>query len=332
MRGAGQIAELARDRRARRRRDRQRRPGPSRAAGLDRGDRRDEGRADRRACARRDGDRPRRRAAAAPIGRARGRHDRDVRPGRRRRASSRTAWSSPFTQRPHAPQRARRAGRRARRRRRAARAVGGRAERAARPARSSCPAASSSSTTATTPTRCRCAPPSTTSPRPHPDAASPCSGTCSSSGPTRSASTRRSARTRAARASTCWSPSARWPPRWARRSAGETVAVDAAADVVPAVRDLLAPGDTVLVKASRGVGLEVVAQALEGRADGRGPHRRHGVAAHLHLPVPVVHRLPARAASSARTSARRAPRATTPRRARPRWAGSSSSRRSACRS
>jgi UDP-N-acetylmuramyl pentapeptide synthase len=31
-----------------------------------------------------------------------------------------------------------------------------------------------------------------------------------------------------------------------------------------AVRDLLAPGDTVLVKGSRGVGLEVVARALEG--------------------------------------------------------------------
>ena len=31
------------------------------------------------------------------------------------------------------------------------------------------------------------------------------------------------------------------------------------------------------------------------RADGRGAHRRHGVAAHLHLPVAQVHRLPARA-------------------------------------
>jgi UDP-N-acetylmuramyl pentapeptide synthase len=35
----------------------------------------------------------------------------------------------------------------------------------------------------------------------------------------------------------------------------------AAAALVP---DLLGPGDTVLVKGSRGVGLEVVAQALEG--------------------------------------------------------------------
>ena len=43
---------------------------------------------------------------------------------------------------------------------------------------------------------------------------------------------------------------------------GQTVAVERAADVVGALRPLLAPGDTVLVKASRGVGLEVVAQGL----------------------------------------------------------------------
>ena len=48
MRGAGQIAELARDRRARRRRDRQRRPGAPRAARHARGDRRGQGGADRR--------------------------------------------------------------------------------------------------------------------------------------------------------------------------------------------------------------------------------------------------------------------------------------------
>jgi UDP-N-acetylmuramoyl-tripeptide--D-alanyl-D-alanine ligase len=43
---------------------------------------------------------------------------------------------------------------------------------------------------------------------------------------------------------------------------GETVAVDRADEVAGALRPLLADGDTVLVKASRGVGLEVVAQAL----------------------------------------------------------------------
>jgi UDP-N-acetylmuramoyl-tripeptide--D-alanyl-D-alanine ligase len=43
---------------------------------------------------------------------------------------------------------------------------------------------------------------------------------------------------------------------------GETVAVDAAAEVAPALRERLRDGDTILVKASRGVGLEVVAPAL----------------------------------------------------------------------
>jgi UDP-N-acetylmuramyl pentapeptide synthase len=43
---------------------------------------------------------------------------------------------------------------------------------------------------------------------------------------------------------------------------GQTVAVERADDVVGVLRPLLAPGDTVLVKASRGVGLEVVAQGL----------------------------------------------------------------------
>jgi UDP-N-acetylmuramoyl-tripeptide--D-alanyl-D-alanine ligase len=43
---------------------------------------------------------------------------------------------------------------------------------------------------------------------------------------------------------------------------GETLAVDRAADVAGALRSRLRDGDTVLVKASRGVGLEVVAQEL----------------------------------------------------------------------
>jgi UDP-N-acetylmuramoyl-tripeptide--D-alanyl-D-alanine ligase len=45
---------------------------------------------------------------------------------------------------------------------------------------------------------------------------------------------------------------------------GETLAVERAADVVGVLRDRLAEGDTVLVKASRGVGLEVVAKGLAG--------------------------------------------------------------------
>ena len=69
------------------------------------------------------------------------------------------------------------------------------------------------------------------------------------------------------RASTCSSPSARSPrtsaPR-SRASARHVADARAAAALLP---DLLEPGDTVLVKASRGVGLEVVAEALE--PDGR---------------------------------------------------------------
>jgi UDP-N-acetylmuramoyl-tripeptide--D-alanyl-D-alanine ligase len=45
---------------------------------------------------------------------------------------------------------------------------------------------------------------------------------------------------------------------------GEVIALPDAQAAAAAVRDLLAPGDTVLVKGSRGVGLEVVARALEG--------------------------------------------------------------------
>jgi UDP-N-acetylmuramoyl-tripeptide--D-alanyl-D-alanine ligase len=45
---------------------------------------------------------------------------------------------------------------------------------------------------------------------------------------------------------------------------GEVIALPDARAAAGAVRDLLAPGDTVLVKGSRGVGLEVVARALEG--------------------------------------------------------------------
>jgi UDP-N-acetylmuramoyl-tripeptide--D-alanyl-D-alanine ligase len=45
---------------------------------------------------------------------------------------------------------------------------------------------------------------------------------------------------------------------------GEVIALPDAAAAAAAVPDLLEPGDTVLLKASRGVGLEVVARALEG--------------------------------------------------------------------
>jgi UDP-N-acetylmuramoyl-tripeptide--D-alanyl-D-alanine ligase len=45
---------------------------------------------------------------------------------------------------------------------------------------------------------------------------------------------------------------------------GEVVALPDAQAAAAAVPELLQPGDTVLLKGSRGVGLEVVARALEG--------------------------------------------------------------------
>ena len=72
-----------------------------------------------------------------------------------------------------------------------------------------------------------------------------------------------------------------------------------------AAAELLAPGDTVLVKGSRGVGLAAsarrcaldargAASARRGAADGCGdPRRRHRRPADLHLPRAEVHRVPA---------------------------------------
>ena len=181
MRGPGQIAELATIAEPDVGADHERRPGPPRADGLARGDRRREGRAHRRPEARRHRGRPARRAAAraAP---ARRHH------GRRRSAPATTSATSTLPtsarQRPHAAQRRGRAGRRARRRRRAARPRRGRAERPARPADRAARRGDhrqrllqrQPDVDAGRPRRPR---------RPRPPAgASPCSATCSSSGPT----------------------------------------------------------------------------------------------------------------------------------------------------
>ena len=315
MRGAGQIAELARDRRARRRRDRQRRARPPRAAGLDRGDRRDQGRAGRRPAP--GGHRGRARAASRCSSRHSARADvahRHLRPGGDvadlgRASSSRlharptcasTRWPRWPPRAPSASSRtaavevalsdaARAAGRAARRRRRRQRLLQRQPDVDARRPRR--------------PRRVRARAPRRRARR-HARA-----------GPRRaSASTRRSARHARGRGVdvlvTVGPLAAHMADRVRRRGARGRRRRRGRRAACPAC---CSPGDTVLVKASRGVGLEVVAERLarRPRSHGRGPHRGHGLAAHLHLPEPEVHRVPARAASSASTSARRAPRATT---------------------
>jgi len=49
---------------------------------------------------------------------------------------------------------------------------------------------------------------------------------------------------------------------------GEALAAADAAEAAALARELVRPGDVVLVKGSRGVGLEVVAEALAAEADG----------------------------------------------------------------
>ena len=49
---------------------------------------------------------------------------------------------------------------------------------------------------------------------------------------------------------------------------GESYAVGSAQEAAALAADLIAPGDVLLVKGSRGVGLEVVAEALAGEAGG----------------------------------------------------------------
>ena len=124
-------------------------------------------------------------------------------------------------------------------------------------------------------------------------AASPCSATCSSSGPTRTASTRRSAPTPATPGSTCSSPSGR-APRTSPTAYGDghrrcaDAAAAAAAVRGPARARRHRPGQGLARRRPRG------RRPRRWKApDGRGPHRRHGGAAHLHLPLAALHRLPA---------------------------------------
>jgi UDP-N-acetylmuramyl pentapeptide synthase len=81
-------------------------------------------------------------------------------------------------------------------------------------------------------------------------------------GPDEDPSTPRSAFMRVRAGSICSSPSGRAPPL--RRRLRQVIALPDAEAAAAARPGLLAPGDTVLLKGSRGVGLEVVARALEG--------------------------------------------------------------------
>ena len=355
-----QIAELAADRRARRRRDRQHRSGPPRAAGHDRGDRRGQGGADRRAAARR---RPR---SSPPASRCWTPHLRDDATSSRsaRAATSScatpetTAWRStarrradrlevPFTQ--------------AHLRRNllaavaAARAVGvhpeGRVELALSPGRGQraqlhdgvtliddCYNANPMSMRAALDDLAETASAAGT------PAAWPCSATCSSSDP-RARVPRRARRARRRGRRRCAGhrrPAGRGDGRPLRRRVLPVADAGEAAALLP---ELLAPGDAVLVKASRGVGLEVVCAALRrwrerSRCAAAAPtgssSGRVLIAGTASLLMCVFlarsSSSSCAAASSARTSARRDPRATRSRRARRRWAGSSSSSRSRSRS
>ena len=67
-------------------------------------------------------------------------------------------------------------------------------------------------------------------------------------------------------ASTCWSPSGRWRRRSPTDSTARPTRCDAE-EAASSCPSCLAPGDVVLVKASRGVGLELVCRALGARED-----------------------------------------------------------------
>ena len=84
----------------------------------------------------------------------------------------------------------------------------------------------------------------------------------------------------------------------ARRFGGETLVLPDAGTAAELVPDRLCPGDVVLVKGSRGVGLELVCRALErggarlmGSVSGRTSDRGHRVAADVPVPEPEVHRV-----------------------------------------
>ena len=158
---------------------------------------------------------------------------------------------------------------------------------------STCPETSSSSTTATTPTRCRCAPHSTTSPRPRPGRRVAVLGDMLELGPDEARfHAEIGAHARAAGVDVLVAVG----PRAAHFADGygEVIALPDAQAAAAAVPELLEPGDTVLrqgLARRRPRGRRP--RRWKPRPDGRGPHRGHRGAAHLHLPVAALHRRPA---------------------------------------
>ena len=247
---------------------------------------------------------------------------------------SRTAVELAVRAAPTCAQRARRARRRAGRRRRAERARRGRAQRAARRSGSSCPGgvAVINDCYNANPMSMRAALDELAARRP--GGASPCSATCSSSGPTSAASTREiGAHARGAGVDVLVTvgPLAR---RDGGGFGGATHVADAAAAGRAASRELLRARRHVLVKAlarrraSRSSPRRWRTRALRWARSSSPARRRCSSAS-------SCRRSSSRScatASSASTSARRGRRATTQGRARRRWAGSSSSSRSRSRS